>query len=270
MGRTLAFLLAFGALLQPQLGAARFLARTRVGARALAALARLRPDISLAELSLLLATGRQSPEDATQPSGLPNNVPDPYEVQGNLLLVNISEYITRLNNTRQRAEAQLAFVQRQEASLAAQYANNTSGLKDMISAAAEQAAKAETAVTLERLNRIHYDQASVLDRSARFWEERIAAEKELTRQAEANKRLEEFLNNSSPLLAAQRTATLVDIEKAEKANLDEWVEQYRRQLEAERQGVIDDARRRGDGQAAGDLALVLNRTLQEILKQSGV
>jgi hypothetical protein len=192
--------------------------------------------------------------------------PDPYAIQAQAVLTKFAEYSRRLNESRQAADDQYAKVKEQEAYLAWNYSQQKKDLKKLLKRSTDEAAQAESITLMERLDRLHYEQQGIVDRSTRYWEEQAAQEKERTRQVQAQIRLEQSLLNATALKESATVRQIKDITKAEKKNLDKWVEGSAEQVEAERAALYLDGRRAGMNQS--DLVKILAEPMKEIAKQA--
>lgn len=149
------------------------------------------------------------------------------------LIAGLRGYERRLEEARGHAlEAYQAVVER-ERQLRAAFEPELLRLQRLVEEASGRAARAEARVMVERLQRTHYTQVGALDRSARFWEERLLHERELARQAEARARLEVAVGNHTTRVGAAAEAGMWDARGAEKARMEDWLAGFRDQLQSE-------------------------------------
>eukprot|EP00928_Gymnodinium_smaydae_P089370 TRINITY_DN73345_c0_g1_i1.p1 TRINITY_DN73345_c0_g1~~TRINITY_DN73345_c0_g1_i1.p1 ORF type:complete len:277 (+),score=42.33 TRINITY_DN73345_c0_g1_i1:85-831(+) len=165
---------------------------------------------------------------------------DPYELQADAIIKNLTDTQNQLLKSRVSAENQLKFLKEQETRLANASAPAFRALKGQLRNATHEAARAEARVLLERIQRIHHQQKATLDRSARYWEEQIAKERELRRIADAKMRLEESAN-APRVLDAALAKRMVELAESEKTNLDAWVQGLGEGLRSERSALLDAA-----------------------------
>lgn len=149
------------------------------------------------------------------------------------LIALLRGYERRLEEARGHAlEAYRAVVER-ERQLRAAFEPELLRLQGLVEEASGRAAKAEARVMVERLQRMHYNQAAALDRSARFWEERMLHEKELTRQAQAQGRLEVAAGNHTTRVGAAAEAGMWQERGIQKARMEDWLASFSAQLQSE-------------------------------------
>jgi hypothetical protein len=197
-------------------------------------------EVDPSALMTFIATG-QMPPTAIQAAANDPDAKDPYVEQADRILANLSGYGERLRVAGQHAEQKYADVQEQEKALSEQFMPTQLALEGLIKTAATQAAKAEAGTLLERLTKLHYDQVAILDRSARFWEEHVAKEKELRRIAEAKTRLEESNLASKPLQEQATAVAMQETADAEEARMQIWLQGFEKQLKAEEQAIHEQA-----------------------------
>lgn len=191
---------------------------------------------------------------------------DPYAVQAKDVLASFTEYSRRLNETRKAAENQYRRVKEQEAYLAWNYSQEKQELQELLKNSTDEAAQAEASVLLERLDRLRADQVGIMDRSARYWQERSAEEKEQTQKLQAQIRLEQSLLNATALKESAAARQIKDITDAEKKHLDQWVDNLGEQVQAERAALYLEGRRSGMNQS--ELEEMLARPMKEIAEQA--
>eukprot|EP00927_Polykrikos_kofoidii_P077025 TRINITY_DN74018_c0_g1_i1.p1 TRINITY_DN74018_c0_g1~~TRINITY_DN74018_c0_g1_i1.p1 ORF type:complete len:322 (-),score=69.85 TRINITY_DN74018_c0_g1_i1:28-954(-) len=192
------------------------------------------------QLGTLLATGQLDhvhsvKSDPTDAELLQEHLNQglPFQDEIDQILSRMDDWLARVKLAQKTAEAHVEAVAATEQKLRDDFLPVVQRLKAMVEVAATEAAKAETTALLERLSRIHYEQVAVLDRSARFWEERLAKEKELTRIAEAKVRLENSAANATGLQVAAAAASMSEVKAQEKERLDGWLTGLEEQLHAE-------------------------------------
>jgi len=219
------------------------------------------------KLFTLISTGKLPSPVLAELRGDPA-VEDPAAAQAAATVTSLEEYKQRLEAARLKAEEHYEIVAANELALSQQFAPIRQQLKDMIKATVDQASKAEVAALLERLERIRSDQTAMYDRTARFWEERLAREKELRRITEAKIRLEE----SAELIAKTQNVSSDEyqeqLREVEQANLDSWLDGFDAQLKAEEEAIRSQAATPEEGQA--NLDFMREEVMKAVMKASGV
>eukprot|EP00927_Polykrikos_kofoidii_P074699 TRINITY_DN70722_c0_g1_i1.p1 TRINITY_DN70722_c0_g1~~TRINITY_DN70722_c0_g1_i1.p1 ORF type:complete len:269 (-),score=60.36 TRINITY_DN70722_c0_g1_i1:94-900(-) len=162
---------------------------------------------------------------------------DPYKAQTMAIMKRMDDWIARVRNAQKSAEAQRRLVVKKEATLGTMFMSRMQQLETSLHEAATDATKAETVALMERLSRIHYDQVAMLDRSARFWEARIAKEKEMTRLAEAKTRLEQFAASAEQIHADGLVVEIKHLGSTDKVGLEGWLTSHEQQLRSEEEAI---------------------------------
>lgn len=193
-------------------------------------------EASATDLVTLIATG-QLPSAAIDSSAPPTlnataeamlaplgqNGREDHSMSADDVLGMMHEYEARLRQAEDSAEDSYRSVVEKEEGLQHEFEPTMAGLQESIRAAADQAGKAEAVTMAERLKSTHYRQTAALDRSASFWERRLASERELIRQAAAKNRLEEASQLSLPGRTEHLVSQLVAVRTEEKTRLDDWL-----------------------------------------------
>jgi len=185
-------------------------------------------EASPSDMVTLIATG-QLPSVAS--NAATTTVSDEaHDSEGDHMLGVMLEYEDRLKEAAHLAEESYHGVLEKEESLQHEFEPTMAGLQESIRGAADQAAKAEAMAMSERLKGVHYKQAAALDRSATFWEDRLMAEKELSRQAAAKQQLEDSTQLSLAASTGKRASDLLAVRTEEKMRLDDWLRNFTTKL----------------------------------------
>lgn len=184
------------------------------------------------QLVELIATGWRT-NSVSKASTSNVSVVDPIDVQLEHIMDVLHDYEKRLTVVRLQAMAAYTTVQEKEKALEESFRPTKEALEKMVNAAADEAGKAEATALLNRLTRIHYEQIGALERSARYWEERVSKEKELLQMAEVKKTLEEDAKDTVEIQSRLNEANIKNVRVAEKAAIDQWLAKLDAQLRTE-------------------------------------
>lgn len=121
-----------------------------------------------AELTRLVATGQLAPEGPLSDAEVEN------------LRAEFNQYRENLTEAKHVAEERYKLLKQEDRQRFAAFARIKRTLEGFISTAVSDASKAEVVALLARLDRIHYNEVAMLDRSAGNWEARAASEHERT------------------------------------------------------------------------------------------
>lgn len=152
----------------------------------------------------------------------------------------LRNYTRSLYAAMSTAELQYTAINSTEENLTFNFVPAKRNLEAMIEWTVNEAGRAEAKVVLERLKRVHYEQVGQLERSARYWEEEIAKEKELVKVAEAKGRLEKEAQRVVEFQADLNNRSMHEVRDAEKGRLDQWLANVSQQLYARRSEVNDE------------------------------
>eukprot|EP00927_Polykrikos_kofoidii_P012169 TRINITY_DN15233_c0_g1_i1.p1 TRINITY_DN15233_c0_g1~~TRINITY_DN15233_c0_g1_i1.p1 ORF type:complete len:292 (+),score=54.95 TRINITY_DN15233_c0_g1_i1:120-995(+) len=148
---------------------------------------------------------------------------DPDRILGEAILERMDTWLERVESVQKSAETQRRLVVQKETELSRNFTQAMMHLESKRKEATTEADNAKTTALMERLSRIHYDKVAMLDRSARFWEERIAEEEKLARIAAAKVRLEQSAISLEKMQAGGSRIAMKQLEASEKEGLKSWL-----------------------------------------------